>query len=262
MRFTNQVAFVTGGSSGIGRAAAERLAREGAQIALMAREHDELEETRSSIERESQREVLTLAGDIAREADVRQAIADIRSRFGRLDVVVANAGINGVWAPLEKLDVDEWQHTLNVNLTGTYITIREAVALMEENAGGSIVVTSSINGTRTFSISGATAYSTSKAGQVAMTQMLALELAPRNIRVNVVCPGKTATDIGERTEDQGTAEVTYPVEFPQGKVPLTQGRAGRPEQVASAIAYLASDEADFITGSPLWIDGAQSLVMG
>ena len=260
MRFNGKTAFVTGGSTGIGRAAAEQLAREGANVAILARDRNQLAEVCEAIQRETGSDVLPIEADVSSEQDMVRVVDEIRERYGRLDVVVANAGINGVWAPLEKLDRDEWQHTIDVNLTGTFLTLKFAVPLMKEDGGGSIVIVSSINGTRTFSNSGATAYSAAKAGQVAMAEMLALELAPAGIRVNAICPGMIDTDIPTRTQDEGTDEVRYPVEYPAGSLPLTGGKPGRPEQVASLIAFLCSDDADLVTGSPVWIDGAQSLL--
>jgi NAD(P)-dependent dehydrogenase (short-subunit alcohol dehydrogenase family) len=118
--------------------------------------------------------------------------ARIAETFGRLDVLFANAGINGVWAPIEELRPAEWDKTIAVNLRGTYLTIHHAVPLMKAR-GGSILITSSINGTRTFTSAGASAYATSKAAQLALGQMLALELARHRIRVNIICPGAITT---------------------------------------------------------------------
>ena len=108
-----------------------------------------------------------------------------------LDIVFANAGINGVWAPIDELQPEEWDRTINTNLRGTYLTLHYAVPHLKRAGGGSIVITASINGTRTFTSAGATAYSSTKAAQVAMAQMLALELGQHRIRVNVICPGRS-----------------------------------------------------------------------
>lgn len=261
MMLDDKVALVTGGSSGIGRASALRLAREGAKVALLARHLDSIEEAAQDIEDQGG-EALPVAGDVSQPEDMQAAVDQVIDRFGRLDVVFANAGINGRWAPIEELEVEDWKKTIDVNLTGTFITIKYAVPHLKEQGGGSIIVTSSINGTRDFSLSGATAYASSKAGQVALTKMLALELAPDNVRVNVICPGMIATHIEEHTDRDDIEHARYPAEYPEGKVPLTKGEAGDPEQVAGLVAYLASEEADLITGTPVWIDGAQSLLMG
>ena len=256
----DKVAFVTGGSSGIGKASAKKMARKGARVALLARHLDSIEEAAQEIEDEGG-VALPLEGDVSQPDDIEQAIDQIIDRFGRLDIVFANAGINGRWAPIEELDVEAWKKTIDVNLTGTFITLKYAVPHLKKQ-GGSVIVTSSINGTRDFSLSGATAYASSKAGQVALTKMLALELAPDNIRVNVICPGMVATHIEEHTEREDLEEIQYPAEYPEGTVPLTKGKAGNPEEVANLVAYLASDEASLITGTPVWVDGGQSLLMG
>ncbi len=256
-----KVAFVTGGSKGIGRAAAGKFAEQGARVAVLSRHLDEVEQAAQDIEAGGG-EALPLEGDVSDLDAMQRAVDQAADHFGRLDVVFANAGINGVWAPLEELELEAWQKTLSINLTGTFITIKCAVPHLKKQGGGSIIVTSSINGTRDFSLTGATAYATSKAGQVALVKMLALELAPAGIRVNAICPGMIATDIEEHTWREDLEQVRYSVEYPAGKVPLTGGEAARPEQVAELVAFLASDRADFITGSPIWIDGAQSLFMG
>lgn len=128
--------------------------------------------------------------------------------------------------------------------------------------GGSIIITSSVNGTRIFSNSGATAYSTSKAGQVAFAKMAALELAKDKIRVNVVCPGAIETKIEESTEKRDVEHTHLTVEFPEGKIPLTDGKPGTAEQVARLALFLASDASSHITGTQIFIDGAESLLQG
>jgi NAD(P)-dependent dehydrogenase (short-subunit alcohol dehydrogenase family) len=139
--------------------------------------------------------------------------------------------------------------------------VKYAIPLLKKH-GGSIIITSSVNGTRIFSNTGATAYSCTKAAQVAFTQMAALELAQHRIRVNVICPGAITTEIDDNTEKRNLEEADVPVEFPEGKIPLTDGKPGKSEQVADLVLFLASDRASHITGTPIWIDGAESLLMG
>ena len=124
-----------------------------------------------------------------------------------------------------------------------------------------IVIVASINGTRTFTSAGASAYSTTKGGQLALGQMLALELAPRGIRVNVVCPGAITTEIDSNTDKRGTSRAKIPANYPMGTVPLTSGKAGTAQDVADLIRFLASEQSRHITGTPVWIDGAQSLLV-
>ena len=175
MRLDDRVALVTGAGSGIGAAIARCYADAGARVAALSRTPDEVEGVVRDIERDGGTAAAVLA-DVSDAAAVERAVRDVASRWGRLDVVVANAGVNGVWAPIEELTPEEFARTIAINLTGTFLTIKYAVPLLKRQ-GGSVVVVASINGTRVFSNTGATAYSASKAGQVAITKMLALELA-------------------------------------------------------------------------------------
>jgi NAD(P)-dependent dehydrogenase (short-subunit alcohol dehydrogenase family) len=255
-----RVALVTGASSGIGAAAARRLARAGARVALVSRSADELRDVARSI-RDAGGEARIAPADVADAEAVRRAVDETAAEWGRLDVVVANAGVNGVWAPIDELAPEEFESTLRVNLLGTFLTIKYAVPHLKRQ-GGSVVVCASINGTRVFSNTGATAYSASKAGQVAITKMLALELAKHRIRVNVVCPGGITTEIEESTEKRDLDRAQEPVEFPAGEIPLTDGRKGSSEDVAELMHFLASDASRHITGTEVFIDGAQSLLRG
>jgi NAD(P)-dependent dehydrogenase (short-subunit alcohol dehydrogenase family) len=260
MDLKNKVAWITGGGSGIGRAAALRFAKAGARVALLATTHDELTQVADEV-RQIGAEALTLDIDV-RDADQMQRAADrIVEHWDRLDVVIANAGINGVWAPIQDLEPEEWDTTIDVNLKGTFLTLKYAVRHMKAR-GGSIVITSSVNGTRIFSNAGASAYSSSKSAQVALAKMAALELAKHRIRVNVVCPGAIDTPILNRGEQRNVDEAREPVEFPEGTIPLTDGRPGTPEQVAELMLFLASDASSHITGSEIWIDGGESLLQG
>jgi NAD(P)-dependent dehydrogenase (short-subunit alcohol dehydrogenase family) len=253
------VALVTGAGSGIGRASALALAADGYRIGVLGHGPDDLVETVANIS-DAGGEALVLEADIAVEDQIRSAVAKLFQRFGRLDVVVANAGINGVWAPIDDLTPEEWSQTLLVNLTGTYLTIHTTVPYLKATGGGSIIVVSSINGTRTFTTPGATAYSVTKAGQVAMVQQLALELARNHIRINAVCPGEIDTNIESNTALRKEDETSIPVIWPEGQVPITGGKPGRSEDVADVITFLASDKSRHITGSPIWVDGGQGLL--
>jgi NAD(P)-dependent dehydrogenase (short-subunit alcohol dehydrogenase family) len=150
---------------------------------------------------------------------------------------------------------------LNINLKGTFLTVKYAVPFLKRQ-GGSVIITSSVNGTRIFSNTGATAYSCSKAAQVAFAKMVALELAEHRVRVNVICPGAIDTNIDENTEKRDLESVKEPVEFPEGEIPLTDGTPGTSEQVAQLVLFLAGDASSHISGTEIWIDGAQSLLQG
>lgn len=256
----DRVAFVTGAGSGIGRAAAELLAREGVRVALVSRDEEELRQVEQEVRRAGG-EALVLTGDVSVPGEVERAVRQTLERWGRLDMVFANAGINGTWAPIDQITPEEWDQVMDINLKGTYLTIHYTVPHLRKR-GGSIVITSSVNGTRMFSNVGASAYATTKAGQVALAKMLALELGQDRIRVNVICPGWITTNIEESTDKTKLEGEPTLAEYPEGPVPLTKGRPGRPEQVAELVKFLFSDASAHISGTEVWIDGAQSLLQG
>jgi NAD(P)-dependent dehydrogenase (short-subunit alcohol dehydrogenase family) len=260
MQLKGKVALITGAGSGIGAAAARLLAKEGAKVAALSRTENEVAKVVAEI-RDRGGEAVATPADISQPEQVQTAIERIGAEWGRLDIVFANAGINGVWAPLDELVPEEWDKTLAVNLRGTFLTVKYALPYLKKQ-GGSVIVTSSVNGTRMFSNTGATAYACSKAAQVAFTKMVALELAEQRIRVNVICPGAIETQIEESTERRDVEKVKEPVEFPEGAIPLTDGRSGTSEQVAQLVLFLASDASSHITGTEIWIDGGQSLLQG
>ncbi len=259
MEFSGKVALVTGAGSGIGKASALALAQKGAAVGLLGRTEDELRETADQITAAGGK-AMTLVADISQADEMRQAVDRLIDGHGRLDIVVANAGINGVWAPIDDLKPAEWDETIAVNLRGTYLTIHLTVPHLKAGGGGSIVVVSSINGTRTFTTPGATAYSATKAAQVAMVQQLALELARHHIRVNAVCPGEIETNIDVNTKLRGEEETAIPVEWPEGQVPITGGEPGKSADVADVVVFLASDLSRHVTGTPIWVDGGQGLL--
>jgi NAD(P)-dependent dehydrogenase (short-subunit alcohol dehydrogenase family) len=259
MQLEGRVALITGAGSGIGQASAFLLAREGAKIGALGRSEDDLRETVEKI-RDEGGEAIILEADISQPDEMQQAVKKLVDEWGRIDIVFANAGINGVWAPIEELEPEEWDQTLDINLKGTFLTVKYAVPHLKKQ-GGSVIVTSSVNGTRIFSNTGATAYSCSKAAQVAFTKMIALELARDRIRVNVICPGAIETNIDENTEQRDLEHVRIPVEYPEGSMPL-EGEPGSSEQVARLVLFLASDASDHISGTEMWIDGTESLLRG
>lgn len=260
MQLAGKVALITGVGSGIGEATALRFAEAGAKIAAIDHNPDESQETIQSIQNNGGEAMVALA-DISQPEQMQQAVEKIANAYGRIDIVFANAGINGVWAPLEELAPEEWDKTLAVNLKGTFLTVKYAVPYLKRQ-GGSIIINSSVNGTRIFSNTGATAYACSKAAQVAFAKMVALELAKNRIRVNVICPGAIETNIDESTEQRDIEQAKEPVEFPAGRIPLTDGKPGSAKQVAELVLFLASDASSHITGTELWIDGGESLLQG
>lgn len=260
MELDGHVALVTGGGSGIGAATCIRFAREGARVAMLDRTPEEAEATADAV-RDAGGQALVLQGDVSNPEDVEQAVRRIADEWGRLDVVFANAGVNGVWAPVEELPPEEWRKTVDINLNGTFYTVHFAVPLLKRR-GGAVVITSSINGNRKFTSWGGSAYASTKAAQVAFTKMTALELAKHKIRVNAICPGAIDTHIDENTDKRNVEAAAEPVELPEGNVPLTDGAPGSPEQVAELVLFLASGRSGHITGTEVYIDGAESLLEG
>jgi NAD(P)-dependent dehydrogenase (short-subunit alcohol dehydrogenase family) len=254
-----RVAFVTGAASGIGKGTALRFAAEGAPVGLADMMDDEGQRVRAEIEHKGGRAIYVDC-DVSNPEQVKRAIDRTAEAFGRLDVVFANADINGVWTPIEELKPEEWDKTLDTNLKSTFLTVKYAIPHLRRARGGSIIITSSINGNRKFSNPGATAYSTSKAGQVASMKMAALELSRYEIRVNAVCPGAIHTNIDERTQKRDTEKVEIKVELPEGKPGVNDGR-GEPIDVADAVLFLASHMSRHISGVELYVDGGSSLML-
>jgi NAD(P)-dependent dehydrogenase (short-subunit alcohol dehydrogenase family) len=253
-----KVALITGAASGIGAGIARRFAQEGAAVVLADVQAEAGEDLRAELSTGGWRASF-IDCEVSDADSVCQAVEHAVARLGRLDIVCANAGINGVYAPIDELQPEEWDRTIAVNLRGTYLTAHFAVPHLRRAGGGSIIITSSINGTRTFSNPGASAYSSSKAGQVALMKMLALELGRDKIRCNAVCPGSIATNIQERTEQRNTESIGIEVNLPKGSPALNGGR-GDASQVADACLFLASDMSRHVSGVELFVDGGASLL--
>lgn len=245
MRFRGKVAIVTGGASGIGKATAALLAREGARV-LIADVSPQGEPVAASMRAEGL-EVAYLQADVSQEEQVIRMVSAAVGRWGRLDILVANAGIGGR-GTADQTTLADWERVIGVNLTGIFLCTKHAVPAMRAAGGGAIVNTASILGL--VGTSGAVPYTAAKGAVVNMTRSLALDYARDGIRVNAVCPGhlRAPTSIGGR--GQITNESLLPL------YPL--GRLGEPEDVARAIAFLASDDASFITGTSLVVDGGYS----
>lgn len=257
MKFLDQVAVITGGGSGIGRATAILLAKEGAKVAIIDLQIESGQETVSRIVNAGG-VALSIAADVAETQQMQQAFQQIIDKYERIDILFVNAGTNGVWAPIEDIETDEWDRTIEVNLRGSFLAAKYAVSHLKRQ-GGSIVFTSSINGTRSFRKVGATAYACAKAAEVAMTKMLAMELASFHIRVNVICPGGILTGINNSTTKRHLDWIPDLADFIKDRIPLTGNIAGTSEEVAQLVSFLACDESRFITGTEVWIDGGGSL---
>jgi len=245
-RLDGKVAVVTGASSGIGAACALRLAEEGARIAGMdVAEHD----GGDFAEALGVAAAATFHAVDVRDADaVARAMAEAEAEHGRVDVLVNSAGVAG-GGPVHLIDLAEWDRILDVNLKGTFHACRAALPGMLAGGGGSIVNIASVEGLEGFE--GGSAYNASKGGVVLLTRNMAIDYARKGIRVNAVCPGFIETPLFRGTfEIEGLAQVKDRI-----REAHQLGRFGRPVEIANAVLFLASDEASFVTGQALAVDG-------
>ncbi|MGC0142797.1 SDR family NAD(P)-dependent oxidoreductase [Pseudactinotalea sp. Z1732] len=236
-RFTGSTVLVTGAGHGIGRATAQRFLAEGARVVLADVDADAAGEVAEQYPGDH---ALALACDVTNTESVNEAVTTGARWAGGLDVLANVAGGARPHPPIEEMDDDEWAHELDLNLTGVMRCIRAVVPHLRE--GGSIVSVSSINGLAAF---GSEPYSSAKAGLTALTRNLAIDLAARGLRINVVAPGTVRTRVWDG--QRGGADRNAPL------IPL--GRPGEPEDIAAAIAFLASADAAWITGITLPVDG-------
>jgi ketoreductase len=256
-RFAGKVALVTGASRGIGRAIAKAFLEEGAKVALCARSRIELEALAEAWNRKDRR-ALALGCDVTSREEVARALGEVENAWGKLHIVVNNAGISGRTPLLDAAEAadDLWDRILATNLRGTYLVTRHALPLMS-SGGGRIVNMSSVLGR--FGVAGYAAYCTAKHGILGFTRALALELAPRGITVNALCPGWVETDMAEQGVRETAAVLGIsPEEFREqaiAGVPLK--RFLDPEEIAKLVLFLASDDGAAITGQTYNICGGQ-----
>lgn len=255
-----QVALVTGAGSGIGEAAARRLARDGFAVAVIDIRQEPAERVAGEITATGGRAIAVVA-DVRDEDSVADGIAKTVDAFGSLTTVFANAGINGMQCPIEEMTLVEWRATMDTNLTGTFLTVKHAIPHLRLAGGGSIIITASVNGTKLFSLPGYACYSTSKGGQAIFGRMAAGELARWDIRVNTICPGAIKTNIGERTYRRNLDKVTWDLKMPS-KWPPHLGRPAEASEVADLVSFLASDESRYITGAEIVIDAGLTILRG
>jgi NAD(P)-dependent dehydrogenase (short-subunit alcohol dehydrogenase family) len=241
----NKVAIVTGGAGGIGAATAAALAEAGMAVALADWQAEPVEQQAQSL-RERGYQALGLAADISRRAEVERMVGQVVEAFGRVDVLVNNAGINPPHqAPFLEMSDETWARTIDVNLTGMFLCSQIAGRVMAKQRAGSIVNITSIGALRP--TPGGVAYHASKGGVISFTLALAVNLAPYQIRANAIGPGYVATAMtGGMADPEARARTLT-------RVPLD--RVGQPEDIANAVTFLASDKASYITGQVFYVDG-------
>lgn len=239
--------LITGASSGIGAAAARIFAGEGANLVLAARRKDRLEELRAELPEAASR-IKVFAGDVADPGFAEAAVSAALETFGRLDGAFNNAGMLGDIGPVSDLSLENWNRVLATNLTSAFLAAKYQIPAMAGSGGGSIVFTSTFVG-HTIGLPGMSAYAASKAGLTGLTQVLAVESGPQNIRVNALLPGGTKTEMaGDDPAFHDQVAGLHALK-----------RMAEPEEIARAALFLLSDAGSFVTGSALLCDGGNSI---
>ncbi len=250
-RLANKVAVITGGAGSIGLASARALVAEGASVMLVDLDSAALTGAAESI---GTRSVASQVADVTDEAQVHAAVEQTLNRFGGLDIAFANAGVYGMHAPITELPLEVFQRVLSVNVVGTMLLAKHALAVMRP--GGSLIINSSVVGVTSFP--GIAAYATSKHALVGLARTAAREMAPKGIRVNSLHPGPVDNDFQHRIEMEETgASLERSSEIFDGFIPV--GRHADADEIAAAVVFLSCDECRFMTGAQLVVDGGLSI---
>lgn len=252
-RFTGKVVLVTGGGTGIGRSTAEAFAAEGARVVVAGRRAQPLKETVAQIEADGGT-ARAVTADVCREEDVRGLVAEVVDTFGRLDVACNNAGAPGAGRRLHELSADAWDEIVEANMRTVWLCMKHEIGrMLEQGANGEAAPGNVVNVSSVAGVVGylhASPYSAAKHGVVGLTRTAAVDYAPDRVRVNAICPGPISTPMLEEARARRGAAAD---DFYLHNIPL--GRLGRPKEVAAAILWMASEEAAYVTGQALSVDG-------
>lgn len=250
MQLKDKIVIITGANSGIGEATALLFAREGAKLVLAARRETELRRVEAEINRNGGT-AISLAGDVRDEEFSKSLVETVMNKFGRLDVAFNNAGMMGDMVPVPDMETDNWHATLHTNLTSAFYGAKYQIPAMKKTGAGSIIFTSSFVG-YSAGFPGMGAYAASKAGLVGLTQVLATEHGADNIRANALLPGGTRTQMAGDVDNNPDLLAFY------NNIHALK-RMARPEEIADAALFLASDQSSFMTGSAVVVDGGNSI---
>ncbi len=246
--FEGKIALITGGSSGIGRATAIAFAKKGAKVVIASRREKESEETVAMI-KEIGSEAIFVKTNITQATEVKNLVNQTISTYNRLDYAFNNAGTEGILGPSIEQTEENWNHIIDTNLKGVWLSMKYQIPQMLKNGGGAIV-----NNASGFGLVGGpnvSIYCASKHGVIGLTKAIALEQAAAGIRINSVCPGPTQTDLLDR--------ILSKIGRSEAKAAQPIGRFGKPEEIANAVVWLCSDAASFIIGHSLTIDGGYTV---
>jgi len=246
MKLTGKIAIVTGGSRGIGFAIAKTLSENGATVIITSKDLEKIKKAESKISN-----AFGIACDIKKKNEVQNVVNQTIEKFGKLDILVNNAGIFPKIKQLHEIDEDEWNEVLDVNLTGQFRFTKETIPYLQKTSG-CIINISSDAGLKAFEGFNVDAYSASKAALIVLTKCWALEYAKDKIRINCICPGVVDTDMTKQF-----LKNQKEIEFMNNEHPL--GRIGQPEEIGKAALYFASDDASWVTGAILTVDGGESI---